>query len=218
MNYTWLLDPGHSGILKGKYLTPGKRSPNWKEHGPYYEGEGNRDFVRHIKKELDLLGVKSIIPYETELDLGLSLRLKIINTLHSYLGNCILLSVHSNAHSDLNTGNGLMAFTSIGKTRSDEISELYYEEMKRIFPNERYYTDTSDGDQDWEADFSMTKLSNCPAVLTENYFMTTKSDYMKLNDEEVRKGLILGHINMILRYEGIQTLNKLQLPYEYSKN
>ena len=73
MKYTWLLDAGHSGLLGGVYSTPGKRSPKW-EDGVYYEGVGNRDFVRHLKKELDYLGIASIIPYDTELDLDLNLR------------------------------------------------------------------------------------------------------------------------------------------------
>ena len=38
--YTWLLDPGHGGMIDGEYQTAGKRSPEF-EFGQYFEGVGN---------------------------------------------------------------------------------------------------------------------------------------------------------------------------------
>jgi len=47
-HYTWLLDPGHGGIIDGIYQTAGKRSPLFPDGSVLYEGEFNRDIVRMI--------------------------------------------------------------------------------------------------------------------------------------------------------------------------
>ena len=36
--YTWLLDPGHGGIIDGVYQTAGKRSPKFPDGSVLYEG------------------------------------------------------------------------------------------------------------------------------------------------------------------------------------
>ena len=48
--YTWLLDPGHGGIIDGVYQTAGKRSPKFPDGSVLYEGEFNRDVVGRIIK------------------------------------------------------------------------------------------------------------------------------------------------------------------------
>ena len=48
--YTWLLDPGHGGIIDGVYQTAGKRSPIFPDGSVLYEGEFNRSVVKHLLK------------------------------------------------------------------------------------------------------------------------------------------------------------------------
>jgi len=56
--YTWLLDPGHGGIIDGVYQTAGKRSPRFPDGSILYEGEFNRDVVKRIMQlALALLGM-----------------------------------------------------------------------------------------------------------------------------------------------------------------
>jgi N-acetylmuramoyl-L-alanine amidase len=209
MKKQWWLDPGHGGIVNGQYTTPGKRSPEW-EKGVYFEGVGNRDICRRIidlvKKNNLELDVR-FAPYVGNVDTSLNDRTNIINAHYKNNRNLVVVSVHSNAGAKPNQGSGLMCFTSKGQTESDKIADQYYLEMRKLFPGERFYIDSTDGDSDWEADFHMLLITNCPAVLSENFFMDTKKDYLKLFDEDVRNKIALGHVNMMLSYEGLPTLN-----------
>lgn len=203
--YTWCLEYGHGGKIKGKYQTEGKRSPNW-DLGVYYEGVGNRDIVDTIYKVLNSLSVHVIIPYHSELDIPLKNRVNIIDELYKSYRNMILVSVHSNAFHKLNVGGGFMGITSVGQTYSDVVATYYYQEMQKLFPEDYFYMDNTDGDIDWEIDLALTRDTDCPAILTENRFMTTYSDYKKLMDPDERKKIALGHINMILAMEKRDTL------------
>lgn len=203
--FLWLLGAGHGGMIDGKYQTAGKRSPKW-DKGVYYEGVGNRDFVKRILKELRYLQIECLNPYDTEIDVPLRERVAIINALFKYNKRIRFISVHSNAGG----GTGFSIYTSRGRTKSDQMATMYYEEITKIFPNIRFRSDFhSDGDADKERDFYMLSKTNCPAILSENLFMDHKGDYEKLFDPNVRYGIVLAHVNTILRVEGLATQSKL---------
>ena len=206
---TWWFDAGHGGIINGVYQTAGKRSPEW-EHGVYCEGVGNRRIAYRVVENLVELGVDAkTAPYINETDTPLNTRVAIINKEYNKNRNLVVVSIHSNAGAYENQGSGFCAYTSVGQTESDKIATCYYNEMMKLFPGIYFYKDTKDGDIDMEQDFSMTKLTNCPAVLSENLFMNTKKDYLMLNDPEVINKIVLGHVNMVLSYEGKPTITEL---------
>ena len=60
--------------------------------------------------------------------------------------------------------------------------------------------DMSDGDKDWEKNFTVIYKTKCPAVLTENMFMDTKSDVEFLNSEEGIERLLRIHLFGIRRW------------------
>ena len=50
--YTWLLDPGHGGIIDGVYQTAGKRSPIFPDGSVLYGRESQRLIRFTEKKEI----------------------------------------------------------------------------------------------------------------------------------------------------------------------
>lgn len=60
--------------------------------------------------------------------------------------------------------------------------------------------DWSDGDADFEQDFYILKHTLCPAVLTENLFMTNKDDVEFLESEEGKEDIVRLHVEGIINY------------------
>jgi len=158
-----LLDNGHGKETKGK------RSPVWGDGSQLLEYEFNRAIVNGIYDELKILGIKSNIIVPSQEDVSLYDRCIIANV---FGRNNLFVSVHSNAGG----GTGFEVFTSKGDTKSDSIADLFAEEFKKEFPNERLRKDTSDGDLDKEANFTVLHKTIMPAVLTENFFMDTERE------------------------------------------
>jgi len=61
-------------------------------------------------------------------------------------------------------------------------------------------TDYSDGDADKEAHLYVLKHTNCPAVLTENFFMDNKNDVEYLLSDAGFHAIMRLHIEGILSY------------------
>jgi N-acetylmuramoyl-L-alanine amidase len=57
--------------------------------------------------------------------------------------------------------------------------------------------DTTDGDFDYEQDFTLLYKSWCPAILTENLFQDNKKDCEFLMSEKGRQAITQIHINAI---------------------
>lgn len=195
-----LLDNGHAST------TPGKRSPVWEDGYQFFEYEFNRDIVARIAKELDKLEIKyHIITPEVDVDVKLSERAKRVNAYCKQYGknNCFLISVHANASGkgDWMKARGWSAFTTKGKTKSDEYATILYEEAERLLPrfNMSIRKDMSDGDPDWEEDFTIIKSTYCPAVLTENLFMDNKEDCGFLRTDWGRDIIARIHVEAIKR-------------------
>lgn len=97
----------------------------------------------------------------------------------------ILLSIHVNAASNgvWRNATGWSAYTTRGVTNSDKLAECLYDAATNVLKDRKIRTDKSDGDRDYESDFYVIKKSNCPAVLTENFFMDNKDDVEYLLSE-----------------------------------
>lgn len=180
-----LLDNGHGDN------TPGKRSPVWSDGSQLFEYEFNRAIVNGVINELAKVNIP-VIKLVPELnDIELSERVRRANM---YDG--LFISVHSNAGG----GSGCEIFTSKGQTNSDKYEPIFMQEFKKVFPNEKYRTDYSDGDSDKEADFYVLKNTNMPALLIECFFMDTEAECKKyLLNPEGRKMIIKWIGNSIVR-------------------
>ena len=197
-----ILDNGHAKS------TPGKRSPifgNGKTQ--FFEYEFNRDIVKRISEKLEKLGIKYyIIVPELEEDIKLTKRANRANEIckkYGY-GKCLLISVHSNAAGNGSTwmkARGWSVYTTKGVTKSDKIATIFYEEAEKLLPkyNMTLRKDMSDGDPDYESNFTILYAALCPAILTENLFYDNKIDVDFLMSEEGRNVIADIHVNAIKR-------------------
>ena len=194
----WLLDNGHGGIIDGEYQTKGKRSPEWPNGEQLFEGEFNRAIVKRLAILMDEAGYEYVIVADTEEDMPLSTRVQIANEYYKHNKNAIYLSIHANAGG----GTGWEVFTSKGETKSDKYATVFYNKAVDYFPQIRKRTDITDGDPDKESQFYVLRKTNCPSVLTENFFMDTyEPDCKILLSEEGRDEIAKMHFAAIQEIE-----------------
>ena len=185
--------------------TPGKCSPDKK----FYEYKYSREICRAVKAILENYGYKVIIDIDDD-DLEkvtqsqeLSLRCRIVNELHKQYKNCIYVSIHVNAAGNGTkwmNATGWSAYTSVGTTNADKLAECLYDAAKNNLEGKKLRTDKSDGDLDIESNFYVLKHTNCPAVLTENFFQDNKEDIKFLTSDEGFHKIVRTHVEGILKY------------------
>lgn len=201
-----LLDNGHASS------TPGKRSPKFGDESQFFEYEFNRDVVARLSKLLAREGIRyEIITPEKDYDVPLSTRAARANSYCSQYGiaNCLFISVHSDAYGDgvhWTSPNGWEVYTCVGETKSDAVAIMFWEEAKKLFPtynrkvrNGKNQPEGNDG-PDYEANFTVLVKTNCPAILTENFFYTNEDECKWLKTDEARDAVALLHLNGIKRW------------------
>ena len=192
-----ILDAGHGGIINGRYVTPGKRSPVWSDGSQLFEGELNRDIVNRLSQRLDARGINNLILVPEQEDIDLPTRMQRANQYANQ--SCIYISVHSNAGG----GKGFEVFTSVGTTESDRLADFFAEAFKQEFPERRLRADMADGDYDKDKNFYVLKHTQMPAVLTENFFMDNEEECRNLlMTQEGRERITRYHENAIVAYLG----------------
>jgi len=190
-----LLDNGHGGLINGQYQTPDKRK-DWGNDGVIYEGEFNRAIVNGIIENLTKLNIPYVNIAPEYWDVRLETRVRRANNYPA--NNCFYLSVHSNAGG----GKGCEVFTSPGDTKSDKIATIFGEEYKKAFPDRVLRTDFTDGDLDKERRFYVLTRTKMPAILTENFFMDNKEEFLNiLMTREGREQVIQYHLSTIMRVQ-----------------
>jgi N-acetylmuramoyl-L-alanine amidase len=198
-----LIDNGH-GIN-----TAGKRSPysatGVKPELPFFEYRWNREVAKEVVDTLCFLGFDAeLLVTETE-DISLGERVRRVNVVCDELGsqNVILVSIHANAMGNgtkWEKATGWEAYTSLGKTESDNLVAYFYDEVKELFPDKKIRYDWSDGDCDKEESFYIIKHTKCPAVLTENFFYDNIDDTKLITSMDGKQKIIDLHVNAIVNY------------------
>lgn len=173
-----LIDHGHGGLIDGKYVTPGKRGEH--EGRIIYEGVLNRAQAHLLNYQLSLFGIPSeIIAPENE-DTSLKARVMRVNKIVSKKPDeFLLISIHSNAFSNPKA-RGWEIWTSIGETMSDELAPIFLKHFQSSFPEVPIRTSISGVDKD--GNFRVVTSTLCPAVLTEDLFMSSPDDFQILSD------------------------------------
>lgn len=191
---TVLLDNGHGEETKGK------RSPVWSGGDQLFEWEFNRSVVERISRRLVKEGIVGVSLVPEREDISLKNRIRRCNGIVADANRagdqCVLVSVHANASG----GTGFEVYTSPGKTRSDDLAEMFLDSASiylRLFQQRKDY---SDGDGDKESRFFMLTRSHCPAVLTENLFMDTERDCRFLISDFGRDLIAEMHVEAICVY------------------
>lgn len=197
--FTVILDAGH-----GKN-TPGKRSPKIDlqydkdftsiEDGRFREYRFNRRVVKDAIPKLKEMGFNVIELIPEENDIPLNTRVSRINKYVKKYGvnNCIMVSVHANAAGSNDkwlTARGWSIWTTKGQNDSDKLATCIYEAAKENIGKDKNYTaktpirtNFSDGDADYESNFTIIKGSLCPATLIENMFQDNKEDVKYLESK-----------------------------------
>ena len=189
-----LLDNGHGEN------TAGKRSPD----GLFREYKYAREIAEDIERELRAKGYDVERIVKETIDVPLEERARRVNEICGRLGasNVVLVSIHCNAAKNGEWANarGWCAYTSKGKTKSDELATMLYVEAGRNFSGQTIRKDFSDGDPDWEEAFYVLRKTKCPAVLTENFFMDNKQDVSYLLSLEGRTQIVRTHVDALINY------------------
>ena len=189
------IDNGHG------LMTAGKRSPDGQFREPFY----NREIARRVVSDLRDRGLDAELLVPEDDDISLAERVRRINAACFLLGkrNVILVSIHVNAAGNgskwLNA-TGWSVYTCKGQTESDKLAECLCQTAIKNFPGHRIRTDMSDGDMDWEEGFYILRKSLCVAVLTENFFMDSRSDLEYLQSRAGKQAVVDTHVEGIVEY------------------
>ena len=190
-----LIDNGHGSD------TPGKRSPD----GRFLEYKFNREIARRIVADLQDRGYDAELLVPEETDIPLKERARRVNSHCATLGkeNVILVSIHANAvgnGSNWTKPHGWSIYTSKGRTAADSLANCIAEAAKKYLPEMQLRGDWSDGDIDFEESFYLLTKTLCPAVLSENGFMTNEQECRWLQTREARQAITDLHVEGIIEY------------------
>ena len=200
------IDNGHASS------TPGKRSPYSANKVPpeldFYEYKFNREVASILKSKLENNGfaVDMVCPEVNE-DIKLTVRANRANEKmkQNYSMKHLFVSIHSNAHGsgkEWNSARGWSAWTTKGHNNSDKFAECLYDAAEEILPKYgmTIRKDTTDGDRDYEENFTVIYSANMPAVLTENLFFTNTKDTEFLISETGKEAIAELHLQGIIKY------------------
>ena len=198
-----LIDNGH-GVS-----TPGKRSPD----GRFREYAYARKVAREVVARLKALGHDARLPVPEEADISLGERANRVNAICDQYGKdrVMLVSIHNNAlgmGGEWNNATGWEAWTTKGVTKADTLAECLYDAAERVLggilgkdgSTLKIRTDMSDGDRDKEENWTILYRSKCPAVLTENFFMTNRADVEWLESAAGFDAIVRLHVEGIEAY------------------
>lgn len=190
-----LIDAGH-GVD-----TPGKRSPD----GVFREYYWNRLVADKLQAQLLLNGIDAELVVPETHDISLSQRVARVNEVCIRVGadEVILVSIHANAAGDGSRwmgAKGWSCYTSPGETKSDKLAECLYDAFEEEFRDRKIRKDMSDGDRDWEANFSLLSKTRCPAVLLENFFYDNEEECAWLMQQDTRIRIAEAAAKGIMKY------------------
>jgi N-acetylmuramoyl-L-alanine amidase len=201
------LDNGHGEE------TPGKRSP-YSANGvppelPFREYQYCREIVEQLKNELVELGFEVFVVTPETWDVYLSQRAKRVNQVVAEAKkegkHTLMISVHNNAagKGDVwKAAYGWSAWTTKGQNNSDKLAGSLYKAAEEVLTplNQKIRRDSSDGDPDYEENFTIIYKSNCPAVLTENMFQDCIKEVEFLLSEEGKNAIVEIHKRGIIDF------------------
>ena len=182
-------------------MTTDKRSPD----GLFCEAFYNREIGWLVVQDLIYGGIDAELLVPEYDDISLAERVRRVNAACFLLGkqNVILVSIHVNAAGNgskwLNA-TGWSVYTCKGQTESDRLADCLCQAAIKNFPGRRIRTDMSDGDMDREEGFYILRKSLCPAVLTENFFMDSRSDLEYLQSRAGKQAVVDTHVEGIMEY------------------
>jgi N-acetylmuramoyl-L-alanine amidase len=202
--WIYLIDPGHGGIVDGKYITPGKRSPMFPDGTQLFEGVNNRAIAKKVISKLKEYGFAAIDIVASDSDVSLKERVDRANDINA-AQKALYISIHSDAAGDGSTWNdakGVSVYTSPGQTKSDVFASILVDCMEEAFGSEvKFRKDLTDKDKDKEADFYVLTKTVCPSVLCELGFHTNMDEARRIQTEEWHNKVAAAIVTAVQKWE-----------------
>lgn len=110
----------------------------------------------------------------------------------------VFVSYHFN--SAKNPAYGFEIFTTKGQNNSDKLATAIFKQHADQFPEQRKRSGWSDGDEDKEANFSVIRRANCPAVLVEGEFIHTPEGENFISSEHNRQKMAVAVAEGVLDF------------------
>lgn len=187
-----LIDNGHGEN------TPGKRSPD----GRLQEWAYTREIADMVVFGLRKHGIDAERIVKENIDVPLSERCKRANNIYRETRkNAILVSIHCNA-----AGNGTswMNARGWGVYVSDNASfnsKMLASSLAEVAISKGVTVRKQSPGQDyWVQNLAICRDTNCPAVLTENFFQDNKEDVEYLLSSEGKRTVANIHVEGIINY------------------
>jgi N-acetylmuramoyl-L-alanine amidase len=188
--YLFILDNGHAST------TPGKRSPALLDGRQLLEYEFNRDVVARIHDLCIVSGIHThVLVPERDVDISLSTRAARANAIKTNLKK-MLVSVHANAAGDgiaWHPARGIETFALRPGGAADAFAQIMQTALVMR-------TRLSDRGVKY-ANFAILRLTDCPAILTENGFFTNPQECLKLLDPAFRQMVAEAHVNAMMQLQ-----------------
>lgn len=190
-----LIDNGHGEN------TPGKRSPD----GRLREWSYTREIADLVVAGLRKKGIDAERIVKEDSDVPLSERCRRANNIYRNTGKkAILVSIHCNAAgsgASWMNAQGWSAFVSNNASLNSkrlaeslaQVAECIPVPVRKPMPGQLY----------WEQSLAICRDTNCPAILTENFFQDNKEDVEYLLSREGKDTVARIHIEGILKYLGL---------------
>lgn len=187
-----LIDNGHGEN------TPGKRSPD----GRLREWAYSREIADMVVAELRKLGIDAERIVKEDTDVPLSERCRRANAVYKETGKkAILISIHCNAAgsgASWMNAKGWSVFVSNNASSNSkkladclaQVAECIPIPVRKQMPEREY----------WEQNLAICRDTNCPAVLTENFFQDNKEDVEYLLSRKGKEDIARIHIEGIVKY------------------
>lgn len=202
--YLYIFDPGHGGLVDGKYQTAGKRSPKFADGRVLFEGVNNRDNVQRIMKAFRDNGLECVDVVDSDNDVSLIERVKKANKL-SKDRKCVYISIHSDANGDgvkWDQASGMSVYTSNGQTKSDIFASIVIDELYNKFTSTiKWRTNNTDGDKDQEENFYVLKNTDCPAILCELGFHTNEAETKRMMTLDYKNKIVDAMVASAIKWE-----------------
>lgn len=190
-----LIDNGHGEN------TPGKRSPD----GRLREWSYTREIADMVVFELRKKGIDAERIVKEDSDVPLSERCRRANEIYRETGKkAILISIHCNAAGSgaaWMNAKGWSVFVSNNasvnsKRLADFLAKAAVEKgvnIRKPMPGKLF----------WEQNLAICRDTNCPAVLTENFFQDNKEDVEYLLSPAGKQAVVQIHVDGIIKYLGL---------------
>ena len=190
-----LIDNGHGETTPGK-CSPDKRLKEWAY---------TREIADMVVFGLKKLGIDAERIVKEDTDVPLSERCRRANAIYKDTGKkAILISIHCNAAgsgASWMNARGWSVFVSKNASTNSkklatclgEAAETQRVTIRKQTPKLLY----------WEQNLAICRDTNCPAILTENFFQDNKEDVEYLLSREGKQTVARIHIDGIVKYLGL---------------